>query len=243
MTENKKVSREFKDYAWFSVQVDQYYEAIRIFARHLEALTAAYSCIPRGEDWPKDLSSLNQTSRKFFITASSALNYMGTTGIFHEKSHAEQGLLNTDIINFGFYTCFTFQWTLFENFVRNSIFRISSHDLVSKDILEELKKRESKIYRLLKYIDDGHVFGRTPFTTVLSKPGWTPDFEMCNFKDLDAIRGQRNKFIHAVENASILPLDEAQKELMYKRSMWILRRFAQNIDHNIYFLMHNKASM
>jgi hypothetical protein len=171
MNEAQGTSEEFQAYAWFSVQVDQYYSAIRIFARNHNALRTAYLRLPKGDDWPKEISCLSQTAKDIFITASSVLNYVGTTGIFQEAPYKDLNNLNTDIINFGFYTCFTFQWTLFENIVKNSIMQLSSANLLSGEITSELKKLELRTYRFLKYIDDGHVFGHSPFRAILPKPG------------------------------------------------------------------------
>jgi hypothetical protein len=62
---------------------------------------------------------------------------------------------------------------------------------------------------------------------------WLPQLETCAYKDLDQIRVQRNEFIHAVTDASILPNTETEKERFYERSMWILRLFAGNIDQDV----------
>lgn len=237
MTGAHSPSKEFQAYTWFSVQVDQYYAAIRVLARHHNALSAAYSHLPRGEDWPKDVSCLNQAAKEFLVIIASTLNHMGATGIFQEVPYKELNNLSTDIINFGFYTCFTFQWTLFENFIKDSVAQIASINLLPKEIARELKKRELRTYQFLKYIDDGHVFGHTPFTTVLPKPGWMADFEKCDFSDLNDIREQRNRFIHAVDSTTILPIEEPEKDRMYERSMWILRQFAGNLDQDIGRLM------
>jgi hypothetical protein len=226
-------SNTFQEYAWFSVQVDQYYAAIRIFARHYDALKAAYSHLPKEEDWPNDVSCLSDQAKAFFIRASSALNYMGTTQVFTDAAFPQLSELPTDIVNFGFYTCFCFQWTLFENFVKQSVMGLAAEGLLPTQVASNLQARELRTRAFLKYIDEGHVFGHTPFATVLPITGWTPQFENCNFQDLDLIREQRNRFIHAVENPSILPATEIEKERLYDRSMWILRLFAGNIYQDI----------
>jgi hypothetical protein len=226
-------SNTFQEYAWFSMQVDQYYAAIRIFARHYDALKTAYSHLPKKEDWPSDFSCFSDSAKAFFIHASSALNYMGTTQIFTAAPFPQLSELPKDIVNFGFYTCFCFQWTLFENFVKQSVLGLAADGLLPAQVASDLQARELRTRGFLKYIDEGRVFGHTPFTTVLPIAGWTPQFQSCNFQDLDLIREQRNRLIHAVENPSILPATELEKERLYERSMWILRQFAGNIYQDI----------
>jgi hypothetical protein len=110
---------------------------------------------------------------------------------------------------------------------------IAADGLLPAQVASDLQARELRTGAFLKYIDEGHVFGHTPFITELPIAGWTPKFESCNFQDLDLIREQRNQFIHAVENPSILPATETEKERLYERSMWILRKFAENIYQDI----------
>ena len=226
-------SMAFQQYAWFSVQVDQYYAAIRIFARHYGALRAAYQHLPTHEAWPSDLSCLSEPAATFFMMCSSALNYMGTTQIFAEAPFAQLEGLPTDLVNFGFYTCFCFQWTLFENFVKDAVFGLVAESLLAPDIAGELHRRTLRTKAFLQYIDEGRVFGHTPFTTILPIVGWSPKTETCNSSDLDRIRDLRNEFIHAVESRSILPSSEVEKERLYERSMWILRQFAGNVDLDV----------
>jgi hypothetical protein len=226
-------SDSFQKYVWFSVQVDQYYAAVRIFARHYRALKNAHSNIPAREDWPKDFSSLSDSATKFMVMVAGSLNYMGTTGIFEEAPYPEFADLSQDIVNFGFYTCFCFQWTLFENFTNQSLMELVSKDFLPSQVASDLQSKKRKTREFLKYIDQGHVFGHTPFTCLLTIADWIPRTENCDFQDLDTIRDLRNKFIHGVENPSILPKTEMEKERIYERSMKILRQFARNIDNDV----------
>jgi hypothetical protein len=223
----------FQEYAWFSVQVDQYYAASKIFARYYGELKSVYSLLPRGEQWPRDFSCLSDAARDFFVAASTTLNYMGSTRIFEDAPYPQLASLPSDMVNFGFFICFCFQWTLFEDFVRRSLFALVDDDLLPSGVGSELRKREFNAAVLLKFVETGKVFGHTPFFAVLPIAGWTPKFEECGFIDLDAIRKQRNKFIHAVEGPSILPETEVEKERLYDRSMWILRQFAGNIFQDV----------
>lgn len=226
-------SKSFEDYAWFSVQVDQYYAAVRIFARHYEALRQSYRSLPTREDWPDDLTALPGTAATFFMVAASSLNYMGTTRIFAEARFPQLANLPTAMVNFGFYTCFCFQWTLFESFVKNSVLGLANDASLPKAVCARVRLLERRSEQFLRYIDDGHVFGHSPFTTAMPVAGWAPSFETCNYADLDAIRKQRNALIHDVKGPSILPSSELEKDRQYERSMWILRKFAENVDSDV----------
>lgn len=226
-------SDEFKQYAWFSVQVDQYYAAVRIYARNHTHFCEIYEAFPRGDDWPSDLGTvpLSESAKRFFMIASSTFNYMGTTGIFAPPPHDELRDLPADMINFGFYTCFCFQWTLFETFVKDSVLQLVRDNVLPESVSNELRKRERSTGRFLSYIDQGHVFGRSPFITVLPVVSWVPKTETCTIDDLDRIRELRNGFIHAITDRAMLPAAEVEKERLYDRSMWIMRKFAENVDH------------
>jgi hypothetical protein len=172
---------------------------------------------------------LSEKAQDFFISAANTLNYMGTTGIFLEAPYAELKSLPADIMKFGFSTCFCFQWTLFENFVKQQVLYLANRNLLVPTVSKGLKKRERHTEAFLKYIDSGQVFGASPFKTVLPARGWVPGIENCDFKDLDEIRRQRNELIHAEEGT---PMRLDANERNYERSMWLLRQFAGNIDQS-----------
>lgn len=228
-------SDEFQQYAWFSVQVDQYYAAVRIYSRNHTHFTDIYRSLPQGDDWPSNLGELelSEAAKKFFMTAASTFNYMGTTGVFASPLHKELRELPSDMINFGFYTCFCFQWTLFETFVKESVLGLVRDARLPDRVCNQLRQREKSTGKFLSYINAGHVFGRSPFTTVLPVTSWVPKSETCTFDDLNRIRELRNQFIHAVTDRSILPASEPEKDRLYERSMWIMRKFAENVDHEI----------
>ena len=77
-------SDEFQQFAWFSVQVDQCYAAVRIYRRNHFHFCDIYSSLPRGDDWPGNLGDIpiSEAAKKFFMIAASTFNYMGTTGVF-----------------------------------------------------------------------------------------------------------------------------------------------------------------
>jgi hypothetical protein len=227
------VTREFENYMWFSVQVDQYYAAVRILARHYEPLRAAYNQLPSREDWPQDFSCLADAAQRFFLSAAVTLDDLGDTQIFASPAFAPLTNLSEDMFNFGFYTCFSFQWTLFENFAKNSVLGLVDDTLIPPAICSALRSRERRTEQFLRYIDEGHVFGESPFRSVLPLAGWVPQFENVEYADLDRIRIIRNDFIHGIKDTSILPISSPEKERFYERSMWILRKFAENIDTEV----------
>jgi hypothetical protein len=230
---SKAVSSAFTHYAFFSVQVDQYLNATKVFALHYGSLKFAYEGLPTWEDPPTDLDSLTEKARIFFLRAVSTLGYMGTTNIFADAPYTELRDLPNDILNFGFYTCYCFQWTLFENFVKERVLGLANDGLLTPTTVSALNGLKFRTRAFLKYIDDGHVFGRTPFQTVLPVVGWTMKIETCSFVDLDEIIKRRNHFIHAINSPSILPISQTDKEIMYMRSMDILRGFASNLDQDV----------
>jgi hypothetical protein len=230
---SKTVSSAFKQYAFFSVQVDQYLNATKVFAWHYDSLKSVYKHLPTREDWPTNLDSLTEKARVFFLEAAHTLNYMGATNIFADAPYAELSDLPNDILNFGFYTCYCFQWTLFENFVKERVLGLANDGLLTPTMISALNGLRRRTRDFLKYIDDGHVFGRTPFQTVLPVPGWTMQMETCTFVDLDEIRERRNHFIHGISSPSIRPIGETNDERVYMRSMHILRNFATNLDQDV----------
>jgi hypothetical protein len=227
------VTKEFENYMWFSVQVDQYYAAVRILARHYEPLRAAYNQLPSREEWPQDFSCLADAAQKFFLSAAASLGDLGSTQIFASPHFAQLTNLSEDMFNFGFYTCFSFQWTLFENFTKTSILALVHDALVSPAICSALRSRERRTEKFLQYIDNGHVFGHSPFHTVLPVAGWVPQVENVGYSDLDRIRIIRNDFIHGIKDTAILPISPLDKERLYDRSMLVLRKFAENIDTEV----------
>ena len=225
-------SDKFKQYAWFSVQVDQYYSAVRIFARSHTQFCNIYSSLPTGDDWPSDLSSIpiSESAKDFFMLATNTFKRIGTTSIFESSSSDKLNNLAADMLNFSFYTCFCFQWTLFETFVKDSILGLVDEKVFSAEISEELLKIKRSTARFLNYVHKGSVFDRSPFIAELPVTGWSVKTETCTFNDLDRIRNLRNDFIHAVTGPAILPTSEPEKEKLYDRSMWIMRKYAENVD-------------
>lgn len=235
----RSASQEFEDYANFSVRVDRFYNAANIYGMHHDGLEGAYQAMPEREVVREALRDerINERFRRFGVIVVNSLNYMATTGIFSDSSAPLPGRIPDDILNFGFYTCFCFQWTLFENFVKKSLRRASDAGTLSADVIQNLRDKEYRTKQYLDYIESGAVFGQTPFTTVLPARGWVPAMEQCTYADLNAIRDMRNAFIHGVEDPDITPDSVITKHQLYERSMWILRQFATNVDQEVQRLL------
>lgn len=102
-------SKGFEQYGWLSVQLDQYFSAIRIFSFHYDGLKATYKRLPTANKWPEDIPSWSEPAQAFFMIASSVLNYMGTTQIFSDVPFSQLKSLPEDMRRIGFDTCFSFQ--------------------------------------------------------------------------------------------------------------------------------------
>lgn len=230
-------SKPFERYSWLSVQLDQYFAAIRIFSFHYDRLKTVYEHIP--EQLPDDIHSWPEPAKAFFMMATTVLNTMGTTQIFSEVPFPQLNALPEDMQRIGFDTCFAFQWTLFENFVKQRVLSLVDGKVLALDVCKELKRRERRTEEFFRYIESGKVFGDSPFTTILPLPGWLLQFENCDFSDLDKIRRIRNQLVHAANSA---PGSVDRSDRHYERSMWILRMFAGNVDQTVTAVQQRKEN-
>jgi hypothetical protein len=196
-----------------------------------------HSKLPDRDNLSATLNSgaLDDEMRDFLHAFFIRLDYMAATNIFSDFSDEysiDSRSLSEDMLNFSFYTCYCFQWTLFENFIKKMVGKLVDARVVSPIVRDEVGKRWNKTKQLLDYIESGEVFGRTPFVTVLPASGWISTTETCDYHDLNRIRELRNDFIHAVESPQITPDNIATKYRKYERSMWILRNFASNTQQD-----------
>jgi hypothetical protein len=86
---------------------------------------------------------------------------------------------------------------------------------------------------VLDCIESGRVFGHSPFITVLPVPGWVPATEECSYTDLNRIRELRNELVHGIIAQEVADANEMARDRLYERSMWILRKFASNIQQDV----------
>ena len=221
-------------YGWFSVQVDQYYSIVRIYGRNHDFFKLSFQDLPSYKFAKTDeFKRLDESTKTWMISTITHFNYMSSTGIFNDAHYPKLKDIKTDMINFGFYTCFCFQWTLFENYVMEAISNLVQKNLVSKEISKKITNLKFKTEKFFRYLETGELFGESPFKTILPIKHIDMEYTECDYEDLERIRKLRNRFIHAVNESDILNISEVEKEKLYEKSMWTLRNFAGNISQSI----------
>jgi hypothetical protein len=228
------IADEFKEYAEFSVRVDRYYHAVNAYGRHHGGIQDIYQAMP-SRDRLKGFvaSATDEPLKRFLSIAASRLGHMATTGIFSNDSGHLKGEIPEDIVNFTFYTCYCFQWTLFEEFVKTMIRKVVDAKAINSIVTSNLESKWRHTKQFLDIIDSGAVFGKSPFSALLPVVGWVPSFEEVGYTQLNEIRELRNAFIHGIEGPEITPEPVGVKQQRYERSMWILRTFAGNVQWDV----------
>ena len=211
-----------------------------IFARQYDSLKAIAYALPAPDVWKANATEIPEPLQHFTAIAAHAFNYAKTTGLFDDAGFPQLREIPTDLVNFGFYTCYCFQWTLFENFVKQSVLEAISASLVPAGTTLKSAKQSSE--KFFAELESGKLFGHSPFRTALPGSGWNPVLENFDYADLTRIRKLRNQFIHAIQSPAILPSSEREKESLYEKDMWILRKFAENVDQDIRDLRARAAS-
>lgn len=234
------ISQEFKDYAFFSVKVDRFFNLVNIYGQHHGTLKAVYKALPERDAIQRALAndSIDEEVKSFLLVAANFLNYMATTNIFSDSGDLNPDDLWKDTLNFSFYTCYCFQWKLFENFIKTMIKKAMDCSVLPDGVQKELEKLWFKTKQFLDLIESGKVFGKSPFVTVIPVKGWIPRTETCGYAELEEIRRLRNEFIHGIELPEITSEHILSKQSRYMRSMWILRKFAENVQHEVESLLH-----
>ena len=231
---NPTVLSEFKDYAYFSVRVDRYFNVVNIYGMHHNAIKQIHGALPSREKIKTVLGSdIDEDVKRFLVTSAGALGYMATTNIFNEEGDQAGGDISKDALNFAFYTCYCFQWSLFEDFAKTMIRKVIDAGVLPQVVVSDLETRWRQTKRFFDTINSGDVFGCSPFTALLPVMGWIPSTEEVGYNDLTDIRELRNTFIHGVETPEITSEDIGAKQRRYDRSMWILRKFAENIQWEV----------
>lgn len=222
---------QFKSYALFSVRVDRYFSMVNVYGQHYESLRHMYHELPPAERLKEVLASPDLPSdiNAFLVAATGSLRYMGTTNVFSDAIDEPEGEAWKDVLNFAFYTCYCFQWTLFENFVKSIIQVAIDAGAFNEKITGILRRRWRQTKQFFDLLESGAVFGRTPFRTALPVLGWQSGIEEIDYSHLEKLRELRNEFIHGVESPDILLESLGTKYQRYQRSMWILRKFAENV--------------
>jgi hypothetical protein len=238
------VIEEFKQYAEFSVRVDQFFYMINTYAVHHESLKEASSHRPSNEvlqdTIEKEIKS--EEVKKYLFFAISTLDSLKRTGILSSADELGTGAIDPvtippDATNFAFYTCFCFQWSLFENFIKSMMQKLIDAQVISSDIQKKLKGNWFRTKQFFDLINAGDVFGYSPFKSLLPLITRDSNAQEINYSDLDQIRELRNKFIHGIESPEILPSPSSAKRMYYERSMWVLRQFATNVQFDVQKLL------
>ncbi len=225
---------EFKDYADFSVRVDRFFNVINSYSMHHNAIKHIYHMLPSWDKCEAAFDSeIDEDVKMFLLTATNRLGYMATTNIFNDESDQAGGDLPEDALNFAFYTCYCFQWSLFEDFVKTMVRKVIDAGVLQPPVVKDLETKWRQTKQFFDKIESGDVFGRSPFTALLPAAGWMPSFDEYDYKDLNEIRVLRNQFIHGVESPEITSENILLKQRRYERSMWILRKFAENIQFDV----------
>ncbi len=134
---------------------------------------------------------------------------------------------------FGLRAFLTFQWSLFEDFVRNVLELLIGDDVLDAEAAEKVSKCRGNMASLLQMMENAEIFDRSPFRSILPY-GSMPKI---NFDDLTIIRQRRNSFVHWDKTAKE---DFTNPDAYYERCMWVLRNFAGNIKNEAESLCRNR---
>ena len=139
---NPTVLSEFKDYAYFSERVDQYFNVINIYGMHHEAIKQIHKALPSREKIKTLLASdIDEDAKRFLVISSGALGYMATTNIFNSEADQVSDDISKDALNFAFYTCYCFQWSLFEDFTKTMIRKVIDAGALQPNVVTDLESR------------------------------------------------------------------------------------------------------
>jgi hypothetical protein len=233
-----RVLSEFKNYADFSGRVDRYFNVINIYGTHHNSINQIYQALPTRKKIEAVINSdTDDDVKRFLGVSASSLGYMETTNIFNNTDDQSGGAISEDSHNFAFYTCYCFQWSLFEDFTKTMIRKAIDGNALSLDVVNDLRAKWRRTKQFFDKIHSGDVFGTSPFIAILPVMGWQPSTEEVGYDELDAIRELRNSFIHGVESPEIISEHISMKQNRYNRSMWILRKFAENIQWDMQRIM------
>ena len=235
---SSEVSEEFKQYALFSVRADRFFAVVNSYGMNHDKLKFVYKSLPKHSKIEEIIlrDDIDQSIKDFLLISATTLDYVAkSTGIFSDDETAiDNKDLWEDALNYSFYTCYCFQWSLFENFTKKMLRKAINANVFAQPIREALEGKWRKTKSLLDYIDSGNVFGSSPFVHMLPVEGWSPGIENITYANLDQIRELRNEFIHyGLESPVRKPENIMTNQSRYQHSMWILRLFAQNIDSEV----------
>ena len=216
----------FSIYCDESIRLDQYRAvASSLITRILPYVDAAAQKIP-------DLAALNayladdsvdRQLREFIHAAA-----LGAT-TFKRTFSTENSYYRTlydDNTFFSLRIFLAFQWSLFEEFVRDSLDLLIEQGAMPPGVISRIESFRGTMAPILKMMDNKQIFPESPFRDYLPYPSRVE----IGFNDLDAIRRHRNNFVHWNEEAK---RTFSNPEAYYERCMWVLRQFASKIHNEV----------
>ena len=232
----------FKDYAIHSVKADRFFHAINAYGNNHSYLKSAYECLEKGVTIVEKVADVNDEIESIFQNFRSSYSLMrqlAMTNIFNNQNDpCNLGDMTIDISQFSYLTCYCYQWSLFETFVKNMVNIMIESNSISFEVKCALTKlsKSSSIKPILDWFHTS-IFENTPFMHLLPLYSHLGEFntKSIEYGDLDRIRRMRNKFIHAItkEYAKIGSENMILLHRQYDEDMWVLRLFAGNLNSQI----------
>ncbi|NEQ50779.1 MAG: hypothetical protein F6K11_11690 [Leptolyngbya sp. SIO3F4] len=247
MTDDTQVSMlpEFLDYANFSMQVDRYFNVVSIYGRHHDSIRQLHDICPSSDKLPSvDASDIDKDFKSFIWVSAQVFRDMAMTNIFNDRNDDVHTDISQNMLNFAFYTCYCFQWSLFEDFTHKMIKKLTNANVLQPTVARKLRNARNNTKKFFGIIHSGDVFGQSPFVAMLPPQGYhSPGDQLMGqvgYDELNAIRELRNTFIHRIESPEITTEHIPAKHYRYERSMWTLRKFAENIQDYVKALLDKK---
>lgn len=238
-----EVMSDLTQYLAFTERVDRFFHWNLTLAKHIRDLRSLYRDHPHLQNRPYDPGVLSQRDEILeemlfsfdFSDKFSVLNFV-------DPEHPALSIDNPDPVNFAFYSCYCFQWNLFETFVKAQVFSLCDGGILDQRMEKKLLAiGRNQTEALLKFLDSGEVFGKTPFVNLIEEGLSAKNPDKVTYRDLDAIRVQRNNFVHGIESPEIKAATFEEKEAEYERMHQILTQFAVQVDLGVQKLRRGAA--
>lgn len=212
----------FSTYADQSLRLDQYRAASNaLITQFIPALSSMSDRMPSIETINSITSdeTIDSMLRRFVYVSAK------TTVMFNSRfntANSYYGQLQHDNAFFSLRVFLTFQYSLFEEYVREVTKLLITKSMIRPEVMIGLSKNRFRISYIIEAMEKEKIYKRTPFNHVL------PYGQMVEIgiQDLYAIKNHRNNFAHWNEGAR---LNFSNPDAYYERCMWVLRQFAGNI--------------
>jgi hypothetical protein len=223
------LSAEFKHYALSSVKIDRFFNVLNIYGSHHHGIRDVGRAILQGPEMP-ELGTLPERVSRPLVLARMVMRDLAITGLLaDEEADLGPETVGEDMVNYAFFTCYVFQWLLFEHFIRSTVkslagahrlpFTLAKHAPAS-NILRQIRKHDSAVFDLI-----------LPASQFAVLNYGLPPIEKYGLDDVDRIRTLRNELTHTTHAPSLAGLDTMSKQRRYETDMWILRHAAQGVAH------------